>query len=323
MTADVVQIAAPSWQRFGPRLVAEFPDFEWIVVDTDSVMLHTAAGTQAEIEPQQAQPTVAWMCFEVFGSPVMRRHFKMAETAPTVELVHASYAGLDGEYWQRLADRGIEVTSAHLSGVPIAEFIMHRVLDWFQRGPVRHHSQAAHQWHRYEYREVFGTNWLVVGMGAIGTEVAVRARAFGASVTGVRRSPAGDEPVDAMIGPDDLPDHVGKADVVVFTLPSSPDTDDLVDADLLARFKPDAVLVNVGRGSLIDEDALRQALDAEQLEGAILDVMRTEPLPSDHWMWDHPKVWVSPHNSAAGNNRFERSYGHFVKAMRARSAGRR
>ncbi len=315
---DVIQIAAPTWNRFGARLVEDLPGSDWVVVDTDTMTLITADGASATIDRSNAKPTVAWMCFDVFASPTMRAHFGLASHADSIELVHTSYAGLDGEYWERLQDKGVEVTSAHLAGIAISEFVMLRVLEWFHRDTHRREKQAEREWHRANFREVNGTHWMIIGMGDIGCDIATKARAFGATVTGVRRAPAGDEPADHMVTPDDIHAAAADADVVVLAVPSTPETDDMVDADLLAAFAPRTLLVNIGRGSLVDEDALRESLDSGHIEGAILDVMRTEPLPTDHWMWDHPSVWISPHNSAAGHGRFERSYTHFVDTMRSR-----
>ncbi|MCP3939056.1 MAG: NAD(P)-binding domain-containing protein [Actinomycetia bacterium] len=317
---DVIQVAAPTWHRFGPRLTEDLPDTDWLVVDTDVMTLITADGDVSEVDRDEASPTVAWMCFDVFASPTMRPHFGLASHADSIELVHTSYAGLDGEYWARLKNKGVEVTSAHLAGVAISEFVMLRVLEWFHRDTLRREKQAGHEWHRADFREVHGSHWMIVGMGDIGSEIAVKARAFGATVTGVRRTPRGDEPVEQMVTPDHIHAAAADADVVVLAVPSTPDTDNMVDADLLAAFAQGSLLVNIGRGSLVDEDALRDSLDSGHIEGAILDVMRTEPLPADHWMWDHPSVWVSPHNSAAGHGRFERSYAHFIDTMVSRRA---
>src|SRR5690606_40181029 len=121
------------------------------------------------------------------------------------------------------------------------------------------------------------------------------------------RSPAtGDEPADALAHPDELPALLGESDVVVLAAPASASTEGMVDTGFLAAMRPGALLVNVGRGSLVDEAALLTALDAGRPAAAVLDVTRTEPLPPDDPLWSHPAVTITPHGSANGDGRWER-----------------
>ena len=147
---------------------------------------------------------------------------------------------------------------------------------------------------------------MIIGLGGIGTEVARRARAFGARVIASRRSPSADAPTDLTVTPDRVLDTVGQADVIVLAAPATAATADLVDAGFLARVKPGCLLVNVARGSLVDEDALLAALDDGRVGVAVLDVFRTEPLPAGHPFWTHPSVRITPHNAAGGRGRLGR-----------------
>jgi phosphoglycerate dehydrogenase-like enzyme len=152
--------------------------------------------------------------------------------------------------------------------------------------------------------------------------VAVRARALGATVIGCRRHPSPDDPADRMVTPDRLADVVGEADVVVLSAPASAGTDKLVDAALLGAMRPGSVLVNVGRGSLVDEDALLVALDTGTPSAAVLDVFATEPLPPEHPFWTHPRVRVTPHNAAGGFGRLQRQADLFDANLGRWLAGR-
>jgi phosphoglycerate dehydrogenase-like enzyme len=208
-----------------------------------------------------------------------------------------------------------------VNNVSIAEFVMREVMDRFQRADQWRAAAAAHRWEHHEWREVCGSTWLVVGVGAIGTAVAERARAFGCRVIGVRRHPDGSEPVDEMISPDELTSALPRVDVVVLTLPATDETRNLVNDDFLAAMRPDAVLVNVARGAIVDEPALLRALDAGRPDFAVLDVVSEEPLPGDHPLWSHPKVVVTPHSSSGGHGRFARGADLFAENLRRYRAG--
>ncbi len=170
-------------------------------------------------------------------------------------------------------------------------------------------------WRPHQFREIYGTTWIVVGTGAIGSEVARRASAFGARVIGVRRNPTGDEPVDEMVAPPALVGALPRADVVVLSAPSTSETVGLVDSRFLDAMAPDSVLVNIARGALVDEEALLAALDRGRPAAAILDAFVTEPLPADHPFWDHPGIVLTPHTSAGGLARHDRGAELFLENL--------
>ena len=216
-------------------------------------------------------------------------------------------AGIDHPVYGRLLERGIRLSVSHINSVPIAEYVLGMVLGHQLRVDEWRVAQAAREWRHHEFREVIGSTWLVVGLGAIGSEVARRAQAFDATVIGVRRKPRGDEPVDEMLHPDDVVAALPRADVVVIAAPATPDTVHLVDARFLAAMRERSVLVNVARGSLVDEDALLAALDRGVPEVAILDVFESEPLPRESPLWAHPRAVVTPHSSSGGLGRHARN----------------
>ena len=303
-TADhVIQLTDADWLRHGKKLAADHPDATWLIVDSERLTMDHEL-----VDWGAARPTVAWFGFDGLQSSARRRHFQLARTAPSLQFALTSYAGLDDEFWKELHSNGTLVTNAHLSGPPISQFILARVLEHYHQPARLAAARGAKQWSHQPYREIDESTWIVVGLGAIGTGVARKASGCGAHVIGVRRAVTGDEAqVDEAITLDQLPDRLPEADVVVFAVPDSPATTDLVDAAFLAAMRRDAALVNVGRGSLIVEDDLLAALDADEIGVAILDVAREEPLPDTHRFWDHPKVMFSPHTSAGGLNRHGRS----------------
>jgi phosphoglycerate dehydrogenase-like enzyme len=215
-------------------------------------------------------------------------------------------AGYDDAAFGLLVANGVRVTNAHVNSLPIAEFVMRSVLDEFQDA-AQWRSQALEcRWKTHDWREVSGSTWVVVGLGGIGTEVAYRARAFGATVIGCRRHPLPTDPIERTVTPDQLDQVLGLADVVVLAAPATPETENLADADFLSRMKRGGLLVNVARGTLVDDDALIASLNSGHLSAAVLDVFRTEPLPENHPFWSHPSIRVTPHNAAGGIGRLHR-----------------
>jgi phosphoglycerate dehydrogenase-like enzyme len=263
----------------------------------------------------EVAPEVAWLTAEAFYDGVVVPFFELVHRAESIRWVHSPAAGVDLPFYAGLGERGVRLTTSHVNAIPIAEYVLGTVLAHYQQLERWREAQQAHEWRHHEFREVFGTTWLVVGVGAIGGAVARRARAFGARVLGVRRHPTGAEPVDELVSPDRLLDAVPVADVVVLCAPATPQTQRMVDERFLAALRPGAVLVNVARGALVDEPALLRALDRGTPELAILDVFATEPLPPDSPLWSHDRVVVTPHSSSGGRGRHERAAALFVENL--------
>lgn len=165
--------------------------------------------------------------------------------------------------------------------------------------------QGGHQWAQEEIATdsappLGKSRMLVVGLGSIGSRVAAFGSALGMRVTGVRRNTDRPAPpgVERVVSRAALLEALSDADVIVLAAPATPETHCLLGTAELAAVKPSAVLVNVGRGELVDEDALQQALTSGRLGGAGLDAFSHEPLPKDHFLWDLPNVLISPHTAA-------------------------
>ncbi|WP_420436775.1 D-2-hydroxyacid dehydrogenase [Candidatus Poriferisocius sp.] len=271
--------------------------------------------------PADACPEVAWLSSDLFFGGILDRFFEIAEGAPDFRWLQSAAAGVDLDGYQRLMDRGARICNAHLTAIPIAEFVLRAVLDEFQAAGRWRVAQAEGRWEHHNFREVWRSRWLVIGLGAIGAETAHRARAFEAHVTGVRRHPAGDEPVDEMISPAEIPNALPDTDVVVLAAPATPETENLVDDGFLSAMKPGSVLVNIARGKLVDDEALLRALDGDRLAAAILDVFNAEPLDPAHPYWTHPKVVLTPHSSGGGIGRWDRGAELFCDNLRRLLAG--
>jgi len=183
--------------------------------------------------------------------------------------------------------------------------------DWLLEGPLvscaiyaraKNLTDAAiHSAQDWRYRElgrVVGSTIGVIGLGAIGTAVARRAAALGARVLAVRRSRSGTIGVIGVELRDSVADVVSEADHIVIAVPATPETRHLFDAAQFSRVKRGAHLINVARGSVVDQDALLAALDSGQVSFATLDVTEPEPLPEGHPLYTHPAALITPHISA-------------------------
>ncbi len=275
----------------------------------------------AAVEAEDLALDAAYAAPGMFGGGGAKAFFRALLKSSTARWFHSGAAGLDDPVFPRIAAKGIAMTVNDAAAVGMAEYVLSEVLALFQRRDERRRLQAAREWKKVNFREVTGSTWLVIGFGAIGQAVAVRAKAFGAEVLAIRNDPSKGGPADEVAAPDALPRLLPRADVVVIATPLTDATRDMVDAEFLVMVKDGSVLVNVGRGSIVDEDALLAALGAGRLGHAILDVFRTEPLPAESPFWSHPKVSMTSHTSALGSGFLGRSDALFLDNLRRFRAG--
>lgn len=191
----------------------------------------------------------------------------------------------------------ILTTASGAFGSVIAEYVFAGVLSLFRHLPAYREQQQAGFWHDCgPEHTIEGSSVLILGAGDIGTNIARRMQAFGATVTGIRQTVCDlPESFDAMADIHALDILLPSADIVVCCLPHTPKTVHLLSRERLMHMKPDAVLVNVGRGTLIDTNALADVIASGHLLGAVLDVTDPEPLPVDHPLWSFDRVVLTPH----------------------------
>lgn len=211
--------------------------------------------------------------------------------------VHTSSAGPDRLLFPALRDHPCVLTcSRGVLDADIAEYVLASVLAVLKDLPGTVHRQAEHRWEHRTTRSLAGSRALVVGAGSIGTRVGQVFAALGVAVDGVVRTPRpATAPFGRLVGPGDLARVAGDYDHLLVTAPLSEATRGLVDARVVDALRPGAVVVNVGRGPVVDEDALLRALRSGRLGGVVLDVWAREPLPADSPWWDEPRAVVSPH----------------------------
>ena len=215
-----------------------------------------------------------------------------------VRWVHCTGAGVDA--WlvsPALADAILLTRTPESFGPAIAEWAVARVLAFQQQLPALAEAQRDHRWAPRVIKRVAGTRALVVGTGDVGGAIAAALHTLGVVVTGLSRTGAAhgdDSAFRAVYRVEALADLVGDVDWIVLAIPDTPATHGLVSRAVLSRCRG-AVLLNVGRGAVIDEQALSEALEHGWLSGAALDVFAEEPLPASSPLWSNPRVMISPH----------------------------
>jgi phosphoglycerate dehydrogenase-like enzyme len=219
--------------------------------------------------------------------------------AHKVRWIHSLSAGVEKLLFPALIESDIPVTNAR--GVfkrSLAEFAVLGMLYHYKRVRRLVDSQKAHKWDDFSTRFVRDRVMGVVGYGEIGRECAILAKGMGAKIHAVRRNPErskNDELLDRIFPPDELGSMLAGVDVVLAAAPLTPETHHMLSDVQFAVMKQDAIVINVGRGPVIDEEALIRALQQQRIGGAALDVFEEEPLPASSPLWDMENVLISPH----------------------------
>ena len=235
-----------------------------------------------------------------------------------VRWIHVLGAGVDGFPMEVVGDRTL-TCSRGASSVPIAEFVLAEMLAFAKQLPDSWITAPPPRWNVANLSGMRGSTLGLVGLGAIGTEVARRALAFDMRILAARRDPTKPAPPGVEVAP--LEDVLQQADHLVITAASTPGTRHLLDAKTLGMVKEGVHVVNIARGALIDQDALLEALDSGRVAMASLDVVEPEPLPEGHPFYAHPRVRLSPHISWSAPETAQRTVELFIENFRRYRAG--
>jgi phosphoglycerate dehydrogenase-like enzyme len=231
-----------------------------------------------------------------------------------VRWVHAYGTGVERYPFETLGDAPL-TCSRGASAVPISEWVLAVMLACEKKLPETWVTHAPEHWNIAHLGGLHGKTLALIGFGGIGQAVATRALAFGMHVKALVRSPR-PSPIEGVTIASDLKQVLEGADHVVIAAPSTPETRHLLDADAFAACKEGVHLVNVSRGGLVDQDALKDALESGRVGLASLDTVTPEPLPDGHWLYAHPKVRLSPHTSWSGPGAFDELIEPFLVNLR-------
>lgn len=274
--------------------------------------LNLAAGAP---DPTMEEADVA------FGQPDPRQIVQL----PRLRWVHLTTAGYTRydtpEVRAALQQRGAILTnSSSVYSDPCAEHVLAMMLALARQLPQCWADQANHRsWRAAEHRShcqlLDGQSALILGLGAITRRLIELLQPFRMSIVAVRRNVTGNEPVPTF-SYRQVRQLLPKADHVINILPANPSTEQLVNADLIGLMKSSAIFYNIGRGTTVDQLALRTALETSKIAAAYLDVMMIEPLPPDDPLWVTPNCWITPHTAGGQREEFERLVGHFLENLR-------
>lgn len=287
-----------------PRIAAVAPDATIVWYDRDG---------QPEAPIDDAEVLLRWF----FTGEQLAR---LVRQMPALRWLHIPRAGVDGSLIPEVLARDIIVTnSAGVHAIPISEFVMLFALSHVKQALHLHQLQAAHRWRDQDLqlRELAGSTMLIIGLGQIGQAIAERAGTFGMRVWGSRRTPRPTPGVERVVGEGEWRSLLPAADFVVIATPLTPATRHMFGRAELALMKPDAYLINIARGEIIDEAALIEALRERRIAGAGLDVFAQEPLPPDSPFWTLPNVFVTPHVSWSSPHIRSRTLDLFATNLRA------
>ncbi|RCJ40586.1 hydroxyacid dehydrogenase [Nostoc minutum NIES-26] len=239
---------------------------------------------------------------------------RVLESAPELRWHHAPNAGVNHIITPKYIERNLILTNgAGVHAIPIAEFVIAYMLSYAKQLPRLHQQQTQHRWQKgLPIQELLDKTLLIIGAGGIGQEIASRAKAFGMRIFGSRRHPQPLSNFDKVVGADEWKALLGEADYVVIATPLTWDTKGMIDAEVLRLMRPNAYLINIARGAIVDEFALIQALRDGEIAGAALDTVFAEPLPSESPLWSLPNVFITPHCSGNSPRVKERSLALFL-----------
>lgn len=261
------------------------PETRIVAGETVEALAHAAADASAILCAGTARPALEQLW------PDLER----------LEWIHALAAGLEGLLFPALVESPVVLTNSRgVFARSLGEFALAGMLHFAKDLRRMTRQQDGHLWEQFDVEELHGRVLGIIGYGSIGRAAAERAKPFGMQIHALRRRPeraAGDRLVDRVYAPSELDELVAAADYLLVAAPLTVETQGLVGEAQLRRMKPGAVILNLGRGPVIDEAALIAALRERRLRGAVLDVFDTEPLPAGHPFYDLDNVLLSPHTA--------------------------
>ena len=236
-----------------------------------------------------------------------------------MKFIQSGFAGMDAPILQEvLKEKDILIANASsIYAIPIAHYVFSQILRWNKRRDQHIDLQQSKTGTPLGGDgELTDKTLVILGYGGIGKEVAKLGKAFGMKVTGIRRNPVDDDYADEVLGLDSFEELLTLTDYLVLALPDSSKTRDIINQDVLEKLKNSAMLVNVGRGTAINEQDLSDALNDKEIAAAALDTTKIEPLENSSPLWSTPNCFISAHDSAHSLLSIPRAFGLFAENIK-------
>lgn len=272
-------------------LSADAARYATLLEAADLPDLETVTASDVESAAEQV-----FGCNIIFGDPLLVS--EVLEKAERLQWVQSSWAGVDHLCQPGLRQDYVLTGAKGIFGSLISEYVVTYLYALERKLFTMRDNQLKQHWQPLPYRLSRDITLGIVGLGSIGQHLAHTARHFGMRVIGLNRSGKACADVEKVYTADELARFVAEPDYLVLTLPDTPETKHFIDADVLKLMKSSAVLMNVGRGNIINEADLVNALQEGVIGGAVLDVFQNEPLAQDDPLWQTPNVYITPHNAA-------------------------
>lgn len=284
------------------RLQAEFPEVNFHFLYKDKTHLPTAD------------------IVVTYGEDLTARDI---ESANNLKWIMVASAGIEKMPHAAIAERGIVVSNVRgIHKTPMAESALAHLLSLKRSLPFIYDNKRKKEWNRKtKSSELSGSTAVIFGPGAIGSEIGRLLQAFGVHTIGCNRTGKESEYMDEMVSFNDSLDVLSKADIIISVLPSTKETRHLLKAEHFQEMKETAIFMNLGRGDLVEDRIMLEALQNNEIAYAVLDVFEQEPLPDDHPYWSMDNVIISPHVSSHSGKYVERALDVFIPNLHAWLSG--
>lgn len=289
-----------------PKLEEKF--IEEIAYHTKMNVYNSPIASLTRLEKEKVEIIISYGNYgdDIFASDI--------QSLPNLKWINLLSSGTNHLPMEQIKTRNIKLTTSRgIHGIPISEYVFATLLYFIKRIEIFNQLKATKTWEMHKTEELYGKTIGILGTGAIGSEIGKRAKAFGMLPIGVNRSGQIIENFDEVYPISELEEQINRFDIIVSALPSTKETTHLVNKQLINKMKDNLIFINVGRGDLVVEADLLEAIIDEKFFCVVMDVFYEEPLPKDSKLWDCENVIITPHISSSTSKYIPRALSLFYQ----------